>query len=138
MNSMTAKKILRGKEAEKAILDAIEKETEFFERYYAIEFGVDLNAKPKTNAEKLQQFCKKSMDAHGEGYKGYMVDGVKRFLLATPNVKLEQMTKLIDAVAPAAVYDKQYTEKLKSSIRNDKEFQAKLADIKKFSDTRGR
>ena len=60
------------------------------------------------------------------------------FLLDSPNVKLEQMTKLIDAVAPAAVYNKQYTEILKTRIRNNKEFQAKLADNKKSVSAKGR
>jgi len=53
------------------------------------------------------------------------------FLLTTQNVKLEQMTKLIDAVAPQAVYYEKYAENLKASIKNDKEFQSQLADIKK-------
>jgi len=95
--------------------------------------NIDLNAKPKTNAAKLQQFCKKSMEAHGENYKGYVVDGVKRFLLSTPNTKLEQMTKIIDAVAPAAVFDTKnnsYSDFVKDAVREDKKFQQYLGEVK--------
>ena len=96
--------------------------------------NIDVEAKPKTNLEKLQRFCKKSMEAHGENYKGYMVDGVKMFLLATPSAKLDGMTKLIDAVAPAAVFNTKnnnYSEFVKSAVREDKKFQQYLADSKK-------
>ena len=100
--------------------------------------NVDLAVKPKTNAEKLQFFCRKSMEGKSENYKGYMVDGVKRFLLSSPSVKLEQMTKLIDAVAPAAVFNTKnyaYSEFVKSSIRNDKNFRDKLAQVNKLHAT---
>ena len=95
--------------------------------------NVDLSVKPKTNAEKLQFFCKKAMEGKSANYKGYVVDGVKRFLLSTPSVKLEQMTKLIDAVAPAAVFNAKnyaYSDFVKSAVRNDKNFAAKLQEVK--------
>jgi len=125
--------ILRGKEAKEKILDTIAKQEEFDRRYYAI-LNIDLDKKPKTNLEKLQQFCKKARMKDFD----YVVGGVKMFLLDSPNVKLEQMGKLIDAVAPDAVYNKQYTEILKMRVRNNKEFQAKLADNKKSVSAKGR
>ena len=125
--------ILRGKEAKEAVLDSIAKQEEFDKRYYAIR-NIDVYAKPKTNAEKLQQFCKMAMAKEFD----YVKEGVKMFLLATPNVKLEQMTKLIDAVAPTAVYYKDYAKKLKASIKNDIEFQKKLAAKKKSASEKGR
>jgi len=100
--------------------------------------NIDVNAKQQTNAEKLQRFCKKSMEAHGENYKGYVVDGVKRFLISTPSTKLEQMTKLIDYVAPAAVFNTKnynYSEFVKTAVRNDKNFATKLSEVKKSRST---
>jgi len=92
--------------------------------------NVDLSAKPKTNAEKFRQFCKKSLQTHGEKEKYYGVtDGVKLFLLTTPNVKLEQMTKLIDYVAPDAVYNLQgnkFSDIVKDAVREDKVFRDRL------------
>ena len=69
------------------------------------------------------------------------MDGVKRFLISSPNTKLEQMTKLIDAVAPAAVFNTQnynYSEFVKSAVREDKNFQQYLADSKKSRVTNSR
>ena len=109
----------------------------FQARFEAIQ-NVDLFAKPKTNAEKLRQCCKKAATLYIDDWESgkrpqitedYMVGGVELFLLSTPNAKLEQMTKLIDAVAPMAVFnsqDKKYSERLKEKVRNDKKFQAKL------------
>ena len=110
-----------------------EQDAQKLQRIAAIK-SIDLNATPQTYAEKLQQFCKKSMQAHDENYKGYVVDGVKRFLLSSPNAKLEQLTKLIDAVAPAAVFNTKnynYSEFVKSAVRNDKNFATKLSEVKK-------
>jgi len=112
-------KILRGNEAEKAILDTIAKHDEYGKRLMEI-FKVDLSTKPKTNAEKLRQFIKKA--AKSGGYSpsevGSTRDGVELFLLSTPNVKLEQMTKLIDYVAPQAVYnsaERKFSDRVKKA-----------------------
>jgi len=118
-----------------SVQEDAEKQKECDARFEAIQ-NVDLNAKPKTNAEKLQQYCKKSLQTHGEGYKDYVTDGVKLFLLTTPNVKLEQMTKLIDAVAPQSAYnsaEQKFSDCVKSEIEQDTKFQTKLVERDKTS-----
>ena len=113
-----------------SVQEDIEKQKDYEARLEAIK-NIDLNAKPKTNAEKLQQFCKKSMEAHGEDYKDYVADGVKSFLLSTPSAKLEGMTKLIDYVAPVVAFDSEeyrYSEFVKDTIRQDKQFRKQLAN----------
>ena len=120
-----------------------EKDAEKENRIAAIR-NIDLNAKPKTNAEKLQQFCKKAMQSYDADsyrrldvvYGKCVVDGVKSFLLTTPSVKLEQMTKLIDYVAPDAVYNTQvnkYSDVVKEAVREDDVFRnrLKIANTKK-------
>jgi len=102
-----------------------EKQKEYEARFNAIQ-NVDLNATLKTNAGKLQQFCKRSLQAHGEGYKDYVVDGVKMFLLTFPSAKLERMGNVIDAVAPEAVYNTEwskFSDSVKSAIEQDVKFQ---------------
>jgi len=64
-----------------SIQEDAEKQKEYEARFEAIQ-NVDLSAKPKTNAEKLQQFCKRSIQAHGEDYKGYVVDVCLQFCRA--------------------------------------------------------
>ena len=118
-----------------SIHEDVEKQKECEARLNAIQ-NIDLNAKPKTNSEKLQQFCKRSIQTHGEGYKDYVTDGVKLFLLTTPNVKLEQMTKLIDVVAPQSAYnsaEQKFSDRVKSEIEQDAKFQAKLGERDKIS-----
>ena len=119
-----------------------EKDAEKLQRIDAIK-NIDVEAKPKTNAEKLQRFCKKAMQSYDEDYLNYLpdyqkldiaygecvADGVKSFLLTTPNVKLEQLTKLIDYVAPDAVYSTQvnkYSDVVKKAVREDDVFRNRL------------
>ena len=119
-----------------------EKDAEKEDRIAAIK-NIDVEAKPKTNAEKLQRFCKKAMQSYDEDYLNYLpdyqkldiaygecvADGVKSFLLTTPNVKLEQLTKLIDYVAPDAVYSTQvnkYSDVVKKAVREDDVFRNRL------------
>ena len=135
-------KILRGADAEYAIQEKFSQQTEYRKRLMAI-FKIDLNVKPKNNAEKLQQFIKKA--AKSAGYSpsevGSIRDGVELFLLNSPSVKLEQMTKLIDAVAPPAAFNSaelKFSDRVKKAIRQDKKFLAKLADIKKSASAKGR
>ena len=113
-------------EAESKAIDKCGMKVEdYLQRIEAIR-NIDVNAKPKTNAEKLQFFCKKAMEAHSENY---VADGVKSFLLTTPSVKLEQMTKLIDYVAPDAVYNTQvnkYSDVVKEAVREDDVFRNRL------------
>ena len=112
------------------VQEEIKRQKEYDARLNAIR-DVDLSVKPQTNAERLRFFCKKSLEAHGEGYEDYVAEGVKSFLLTTPSVKLEQMTKLIDAVAPVVAFDSEkyhYSEFLKDTIRQDKQFRKQLAN----------
>ena len=141
------KNILRGTDAEKAIQEKLAQHKEFWARSKTI-VKVDLKAKPKTNAEKLQQCIKKAQDAYLNSKKvvknpaRYITaEGVKMFLLATPSVKLEQMTKLIDYVAPMSAFDsaeRKFSERVKEAVRQDAKFQAKFAANKKSVTQKGR
>ena len=113
------------------VQEEINRQKEYDARLNAIR-DVDLSVKPKTNAEKLQQFCKKALMQHyTDDYNGYMIEGVKSFLLSTPNVKLEQMTKLIEVVTPVVAFDSEkyrYSEFVKDTIRQDEQFRKLLAN----------
>ena len=114
------------------VTEALAKQEEFFKARLDAIKNIDVEAKPKTNLEKLQRFCKKALMQHyTDDYRGYMIEGVKSFLLSTPNVKLEQMTKLIEVGAPVAAFDSEeyrYSEFVKDTIRQDKQFRKQLAN----------
>ena len=117
---------------EKFVTEVLAKQEEFFKARLDAIKNIDVEAKPKNNLEKLQRFCKKALMQHyTDDYRGYMIEGVKSFLLTTPNVKLEQMTKLIEVVAPVVAFDSEkyrYSEFVKNTIRQDEQFRKQLAN----------
>ena len=119
-------------DTEKFVIEVLAKQEEFFKARLDAIKNIDVEAKPKNNLEKLQRFCKKALMQHyTDDYRGYMIEGVKSFLLTTPNVKLEQMTKLIEVVAPVVAFDSEkyrYSEFVKNTIRQDEQFRKQLAN----------
>ena len=131
---MTQNGILDRFGSDEVVVDSVQedvaKQKEYEARLNAIK-NIDLNAKPKTNAEKLRQFCKKAlMQHHTDDYNGYVIEGVKSFLYATPDAKLSQMTRIIDELSPVAAFNSEiysYSDFVKDAVRQDEQFRKQLA-----------
>ena len=102
------------------------------ERLEAIK-DTDLSQKPKSLAEFLRQECRKSMEAHKEGYHAFVLDGAKNIMRMRPQTKWADMAKAIHEVAPVAAYDgakRTYANFVKNALKNDKQFQQEMQNAK--------
>ena len=93
----------------------------------------DLSQKPKSLTELLRQECRKSIDAHKEGYQAFVLDGAKQILREHPQTKWTNLAKAIQEIAPVAAYDgtkRTYANFVKNALENDKHFQQEMQGVK--------
>lgn len=95
--------------------------------------GADLSHKPKSLAECLRQECRKSMEAHKEGYNAFVIEAAKRIMVDYPKTKWQDLAKAIQEVAPVAAYDggkRTYANFVKNALHKDKSFQQTMKNAK--------